>query len=35
MSFTAYLVSMLPILAVYIIGQKSIIKGLTSGAIKG
>jgi raffinose/stachyose/melibiose transport system permease protein len=35
MSFTAYLVSMLPILAVYIIGQKSIIKGLTAGAIKG
>jgi raffinose/stachyose/melibiose transport system permease protein len=35
MSFTAYLVSMLPILAVYIIGQKNIVKGLTSGAIKG
>jgi raffinose/stachyose/melibiose transport system permease protein len=35
MSFTAYLVSMLPILVVYIIGQKSIIKGLTAGAIKG
>jgi raffinose/stachyose/melibiose transport system permease protein len=35
MSFTAYLVSMLPILLVYIIGQKSIIKGLTAGAVKG
>lgn len=35
MSFTAYLMSMLPILAVYIIGQKNIIKGLTAGAIKG
>jgi raffinose/stachyose/melibiose transport system permease protein len=35
MSFTAYLMSMLPILIVYIIGQKNIIKGLTAGAIKG
>jgi raffinose/stachyose/melibiose transport system permease protein len=35
MSFTAYLMSMLPILVVYIIGQKNIIKGLTAGAIKG
>ncbi|MDR1905088.1 MAG: carbohydrate ABC transporter permease [Treponema sp.] len=35
MSFTAYLVSMLPILIIYIIGQKSIIKGLTAGAVKG
>ncbi|GHT72486.1 ABC transporter permease [Spirochaetia bacterium] len=35
MSFTAYLMSMLPVLIIYIIGQKSIIKGLTAGAIKG
>jgi raffinose/stachyose/melibiose transport system permease protein len=35
MAFTAYLVSMLPILIVYILGQKNIIKGLTAGAIKG
>ncbi|GHU56445.1 sugar ABC transporter permease [Spirochaetia bacterium] len=35
MSFTAYLISMLPILIVYILGQKNIIKGLTAGAIKG
>ena len=35
MSFTAYLVSMLPILIVYIFGQKNIIKGLTAGAVKG
>jgi raffinose/stachyose/melibiose transport system permease protein len=35
MSFTAYLVSMLPILVVYILGQKNIIKGLTAGAVKG
>ena len=35
MSFTAYLVSMLPILIVYIFGQKNIIKGLTAGALKG
>jgi raffinose/stachyose/melibiose transport system permease protein len=35
MSFTAYLMSMLPILFIYIIGQKNIIKGLTAGAIKG
>jgi raffinose/stachyose/melibiose transport system permease protein len=34
MSFTAYLMSMLPVLAVYVIGQKNIIKGLTAGAIK-
>jgi raffinose/stachyose/melibiose transport system permease protein len=35
MSFTAYLMSMLPILILYIIGQKNIIKGLTAGALKG
>ena len=35
MSFTAYLVSMLPILIVYIFAQKNIIKGLTAGALKG
>jgi len=35
MSFTAYLVSMLPVLIIYIFGQKNIIKGLTAGAIKG
>jgi raffinose/stachyose/melibiose transport system permease protein len=35
MSFTAYLISMLPILIVYIVGQKHIIKGLTAGAVKG
>ncbi|MDR2417593.1 MAG: carbohydrate ABC transporter permease [Treponema sp.] len=35
MSFTAYLVSMLPILIVYIVAQKNIIKGLTAGALKG
>jgi raffinose/stachyose/melibiose transport system permease protein len=35
MSFTAYLMSMLPIMIVYLVGQKNIIKGLTAGAIKG
>ncbi|MDR3343764.1 MAG: carbohydrate ABC transporter permease [Treponema sp.] len=35
MSFTAYLISMLPILVVYIFAQKNIIKGLTAGALKG
>jgi raffinose/stachyose/melibiose transport system permease protein len=35
MSFIAYLVSMLPILIVYIVAQKNIIKGLTAGALKG
>jgi raffinose/stachyose/melibiose transport system permease protein len=35
MSFTAYLVSMLPILIVYVFAQKNIIKGLTAGALKG
>lgn len=35
MSFTAYLMAMIPILVVYAFGQKFIIKGLTSGALKG
>lgn len=34
MAFTAYLMSMLPVLAVYCLGQKHIIKGLTAGAVK-
>lgn len=34
MAFTAYLMSMLPVLAVYCMGQKYIIKGLTAGAVK-
>lgn len=35
MSFTAYLMSMLPMLLVYALGQKHIVKGLTAGAVKG
>lgn len=35
MAFTAYLMSMLPMLIVYMLGQKHIIKGLTAGAVKG
>lgn len=35
MAFTAYLMSMLPMLIVYCLGQKHIIKGLTAGSIKG
>lgn len=35
MAFTAYLMSMLPILIVYACGQKYIVKGLTAGAVKG
>lgn len=34
MAFTAYLMSMLPVLIVYCLGQKYIIKGLTAGAVK-
>ncbi|HIS25680.1 MAG TPA: carbohydrate ABC transporter permease [Candidatus Pullilachnospira intestinigallinarum] len=35
MAFTAYLMSMLPMLIVYCLGQKNIIKGLTAGSVKG
>lgn len=35
MAFTAYLMSMLPVMVVYCLGQKYIIKGLTAGAVKG
>lgn len=35
MAFTAYLVSMLPMLILYCLGQKNIVKGLTAGAVKG
>ena len=35
MAFTAYTMSMLPMLIVYCLAQKYIIKGLTAGAIKG
>lgn len=34
MAFTAYLVALIPVLAVYIAGQKHIISGLTAGAVK-
>jgi len=34
MAFTAYLVCMAPIVVIYAFGQKFIIKGLTSGAVK-
>lgn len=35
MAFTAYLMSMLPMLIVYCLGQKNIIKGLAAGSVKG
>lgn len=35
MAFTAYTVSMLPMLILYAFGQKYIISGLTAGAVKG
>lgn len=35
MAFTAYLMAMLPVLIVYCLGQKYIIKGLTAGSVKG
>lgn len=35
MAFTAYLMSMLPMLITYCLGQKHIINGLTAGAVKG
>ncbi|MCI8623417.1 MAG: carbohydrate ABC transporter permease [Provencibacterium sp.] len=35
MAFTAYLLSMLPIIVIYCAGQKYIIQGLTAGAVKG
>lgn len=34
MAFTAYIVCMIPIILVYALGQKYIIKGLTAGAVK-
>lgn len=34
MAFTAYIVCMIPIIIVYALGQKYIIKGLTAGAVK-
>ena len=34
MAFTAYIVCMIPIVIVYALGQKYIIKGLTAGAVK-
>ncbi len=35
MAFTAYLLSMLPMLIIYCLGQKYIIKGLTRACVKG
>lgn len=35
MAFTAYLLAMLPMLTIYCLGQKYIIKGLTAGSVKG
>lgn len=35
MAFTAYLMAMLPMLVIYCLGQKYIIKGLTAGSVKG
>lgn len=35
MAFTAYLLAMLPMLIIYCMGQKYIIKGLTAGSVKG
>ena len=35
MAFTAYLMAMLPMLLIYCMGQKYIIKGLTAGSVKG
>lgn len=35
MAFTAYLLAMLPMLIIYCLGQKYIIKGLTAGSVKG
>ncbi len=35
MAFTAYLLAMLPMIIIYCMGQKYIIKGLTAGAVKG
>lgn len=35
MAFTAYLMAMLPMLIIYCLGQKYIIKGLTAGSVKG
>ncbi|EET62729.1 ABC transporter, permease protein [Marvinbryantia formatexigens DSM 14469] len=35
MAFTAYLLAMLPMLIVYCMGQKYIVKGLTAGSVKG
>lgn len=35
MAFTAYLLAMLPMIIIYCLGQKHIIKGLTSGSVKG
>ena len=34
MAFTSYIVCMIPIIIVYALGQKCIIKGLTAGAVK-
>lgn len=35
MAFTAYLLAMLPMLLIYCMGQKYIVKGLTAGSVKG
>ena len=35
MAFTAYLLTMLPMLIIYCLGQKYIVKGLTAGSVKG
>lgn len=35
MAFTAYLLAMLPMLIIYCLGQKYIVKGLTAGSVKG
>lgn len=34
MAFTAYLLAMLPMLIIYCMGQKYIVKGLTAGSVK-
>ena len=35
MAFTAYLLAMLPMLIIYCLGQKYIVKGMTAGSVKG
>nr|WP_319520933.1 carbohydrate ABC transporter permease [uncultured Sphaerochaeta sp.] len=35
LAFASYIIAMIPILALYIFGQKNIISGISSGAVKG